>query len=88
MKIIEKKTWPDLFQKVLDGEKTCDVRLADFECNLGDKLVLREWDPQTESYTGRQIEKTVSHVIKTKSLSYWTQEEIDKHGFQVISLTS
>lgn len=83
---IEKKTWPDLFQDVYDGKKNFDVRLADFECEEGDTLVLREWDPKTKGYTGRQIEKTVRYVIKTKDLKFWAPEEVEKYGFQVIGI--
>jgi len=83
---IEKKTWPELFQAIQDGKKNFDVRLADFECKEGDILVLREWDPKTKDYTGRQIEKTVKYVIKTKDLKFWPQEEVDKYGFQVIGI--
>jgi len=83
---IEKKTWPELFQDVSDGKKNFDIRLADFKCKAGDMLVLREWDPKTKDYTGRQIEKTVNYVIKTKDLKFWTPEEVDKYGFQVIGI--
>jgi len=83
---IEKKTWPELFQKVLSGEKNFDVRLADFECKTGDILVLREWDPKTKSYTGRNIEKKVTYVLKTKDLKFFSKEDIEKYGFMVISL--
>jgi ribosomal protein S17 len=86
MKRIEKKTWPEFFQKILDGEKNFEVRLADFECNPGDVLALREWDPKTEQYTGRAIEKTVTFVINTKDLKFWPKEEIEKFGLYVISL--
>lgn len=83
---IEKKTWPELFEKVLSGEKNFDVRLADFACQAGDILVLREWDPQTKNYTGRQIEKTIGFVLKTKDLSFWPKEEVDKYGYVVMGL--
>ncbi|MBW3015929.1 DUF3850 domain-containing protein [Candidatus Woesearchaeota archaeon] len=82
---IEKKTWPGLFQKVLDGEKDFEIRLADFNCSKGDILVLREWNPNTKEYTGRVIEKEVKFVVKTKELPYWKKEDIDNLGFQVIS---
>jgi len=29
---IEKKYWPEYFQKILDREKTFDLRLVDFDC--------------------------------------------------------
>lgn len=85
MKTIEKKTWPSYFQDILDGKKNFDVRIADFECATGDKLILREWDPKTKKYTGRSIEKLISYVVKTKSFDYGSIENIDNYGFQVIS---
>lgn len=39
---IEKKVWPQYFEKILSGEKTFEIRLADFECGLGDVLLLKE----------------------------------------------
>lgn len=85
MRRIEKKTVPDLFEKVLNGEKNFDLRIAEFECEVGDVLVLREWDPEMKEYTGRQIEKTVTFVMKTKDLRFWSQEDIDELGFLVMS---
>lgn len=81
---IEKKCWPEFFNKILVGEKNFDLRLADFECREGDILVLKEWNPKTKSYSGRSIEKEVKYVLKTKDLKFWTKEEIEKFGFQVI----
>lgn len=83
---IEKKTWPNLFQKILDGTKKYEIRLADFECKEGDILILREWDPQKKEYTGRAIEKKITYVSKTKELKFWPKEEVDKYGFLVLSL--
>jgi len=85
MRRIEKKTVPDLFEKVLNGEKNFDLRIAEFECEVGDVLVLREWDPEMKEYTGRQIEKTVTFVMKTKDLRFWSQEDIAELGFLVMS---
>ena len=82
---IEKKTWPALFQKILDGTKTFDLRLADFECNSGDVLVLREWNPETKKYTGRILEKKVTYVMKTQDVKFWPKEDVEKFGFQIIS---
>ncbi len=82
--IIEKKVWPEYFQKILEGDKTFEVRLADFECNTGDTLILKEWDPDTGKYTGREIKKKVTYVGKTKDFTFWNEEEIDKYGYQVI----
>jgi len=84
VKRIEKKAWPEYFEKILSGDKTFELRLADFDVDEGDTLVLREWDPKTKNYTGRKIEKKVSFVFKTKFQKFWSKQDIAKYGFQVI----
>lgn len=81
---IEKKVWPEFFNKILKGEKNFEIRLADFPCQSGDVLILKEWDPETKEYTGREIKKKVSCVIKTKDLVFWPKENIEKYGYQII----
>ncbi len=89
MKRIEKKIWPEYFEAVVDGKKTYELRLNDFEVEEGDILVLKEWDPRTKEYTGRMIEKEVGYVRGWKLdelTKFWSQSDIDKHGIQIISL--
>lgn len=70
------KTWPSLFQRVWDGEKTFEVRLDDRGYQKGDAVVLREWDRTVEcacghgdhtetcpKYSGRTITARVGHVM-------------------------
>ena len=83
---IEKKCWPEYFEKMLNGEKNFELRLADWECQPGDVLVLREWDPETAQYTGRKIEKEVTYVAKTKNIRFFSQADAEKYGYQIISL--
>ena len=84
--IIEKKVLKKYFQLILDGKKTYELRLGDFECKEGDMLVLKEWDEGKKEYTGRVLEKTVTYVGKNiNKLPFWTEEEINKHGLQIIS---
>ncbi|MDP2909005.1 MAG: DUF3850 domain-containing protein [Nanoarchaeota archaeon] len=82
---IEKKTVPEFFQKILDGDKTFELRLADFECKTGDLLILREWDPERKEYTGRQLEKKVTYILKTKDIKFFQKKDLEKYGFQVIA---
>lgn len=82
---IEKKTWPDYFQKIKNGEKTFELRLADFKCKIGDILVLKEYDPKTKKYTGRVVEKKVTYILKTKDLKFWPKKDVKKYGYQVIA---
>jgi hypothetical protein len=58
------KTWPAYFEAVRRREKTFEVRRDDrggFQ--VGDHLLLDEWDPETEQYTGRSKTVTVSYVL-------------------------
>lgn len=82
---IEKKVWPEYFEKVSAGEKNFEFRLADFECNPGDVLVLKEYDPKTKSYTGRSVERTVTYVTKVDAEKFYPKEAISKYGLQIIS---
>jgi len=89
MKRIEKRLWPEGFQRVLDGTKTYELRLGDFEIAEGDIIVLREWNPETAAYTGRTLERMVGHVGKWRDNElemYWTADKIRTHGLQAISL--
>jgi len=85
MNVIEKKVWPEFFQAIIDGKKTYELRLADFDCAPGDQLVLKEWDPKIKEYTGRETKKIVTYVGRTKDYSFWSLDEINKFGYQIIS---
>ena len=82
---IEKKILPEYFELVLSGKKTYDFRLADFDITEGDTLVLKEWDGQRKTFTGREIEKQVTYVGKTKGDTTWPQEDVEKFGHQIIA---
>lgn len=88
MQTINKKIWPEYFEAVKSGKKTFELRLADFDLQEGDTLVLEEWDPKTQEYTGRKIEKKVGYVMKFKpnQLPFWSEEKIEEEGLQMISL--
>lgn len=78
--------WPKSYELVRTGEKTYDLRLADWNVQPGDVIVFREWNPEIKEYTGRTMEKKVGYVGKTKAWEVWPKEDIEQYGFQVISL--
>lgn len=85
--IIHKKIWPEYFEAVASGKKKFELRLNDFEVNEGDILVLEEWNPKTEKYTGRKTKKKVTYVLKIKiDKLFWPEKEIKEKGMQIISL--
>lgn len=86
---IVKKVLPGYFQDILDGKKKYELRLNDFEIEVGDVLVLEEWDsvdPETRQATGRVIEKKATYLFKFKLEDLWfSEEDIKEKGFQIIS---
>ena len=83
--IIEKKCWPQYFEKILSGDKNFELRINDFDCKAGDTLVLREFNPLI-GYTGRTVTKTITYVLDTKSLNIWTDTQIQTYGFKILAL--
>ncbi|MDO8659856.1 MAG: DUF3850 domain-containing protein [Candidatus Parcubacteria bacterium] len=88
MNTIHKKVWREYFEQIISGKKKFELRLADFEVNEGDTLILEEWDKDKKEYTDRKIEVVVTYIIKTKGQTFWPQEEVEKYGFQVIQFES
>lgn len=85
MNVIVKKSFSELFEQVLAGQKTFDMRIADFDCQPGD--MLEQVEVSNEGVpTGRTIRHKVGSVLRTKQIDFWSQEDINKYGFQVISL--
>ena len=56
------KTWPQFFEKVLSGDKTFEIRENDRSFKVNDELVLKEWEPDKEKFTGREVTKTVTYM--------------------------
>jgi len=82
---IKKKTWMPYFQEILDGKKTFDARLANFDCKVGDILVLEEYDQKKKEYTGRVLEKEITFILNTKTQKFWKQSEVQKQGLLIFS---
>lgn len=58
------KIWPEYFERVNDGTKTFEVRQNDRAYKTGDQVLLQEWDPARNVYTGRQLEFDIGYVLK------------------------
>ena len=57
------KVWPEYFQALNDLKKNFEVRKNDRDYRVGDCLILQEWDPVTELYSGDWIEAEVSYIL-------------------------
>lgn len=56
------KAHPKPFCAVMEGRKPYEIRLNDRDFQVGDWLVLNEWDPDTERFTGRWLSRIVTYM--------------------------
>jgi len=64
MTIHELKCWPEGFQAVLDGRKPFEVRKDDRGFDVGDTLHLREYQPVSDTYSGRETDVRVTYIYR------------------------
>ena len=87
--IHELKTWPEPFEAMVSGAKNYEIRKNDRPFALGDMLWLREWDPETQEYTGHSIHRRITYIthpgewglpvdVCVLSLRRMTAEEIEQ----------
>jgi hypothetical protein len=58
------KCWREPFRATLENQKRFEFRKNDRDFQVGDVLVLEEYDPDAKRYTGRSIMRTVSYMLK------------------------
>lgn len=64
MKTHELKTWTAFFRSISDGSKKFELRRDDRGFEVGDKLVLREYDPKRKTYSGHELHALVTYVLR------------------------
>lgn len=52
MKTHELKVWPEFFLHIEEGDKNFEIRKNDRDFQVGDRVLLQEFDPHTQQYTG------------------------------------
>ena len=58
----ELKTYPKYFQETIEGNKPFEIRKNDRNFQVGDVLILKEWD--NIKYSGREIGAVVRYVLR------------------------
>ena len=60
----EKKIYPQYFDEIRAGLKNFELRKEDELFLVGDEIILKEWDPETKEYTGRQTKRIITYVLR------------------------
>jgi hypothetical protein len=58
------KVWPEYFDAILRGDKNFEIRKDDRGFREQDVLLLREYSPGSDEYTGREITARVTYCIR------------------------
>jgi hypothetical protein len=58
------KTWPVYYADIADGPKRFEYRKNDRDFQVGDALMLKEWDPDEELYTGNEMGAVITYVLR------------------------
>jgi len=60
------KVWSEYYDDVVSGRKPFEVRVDDRTppYEVGDTLILADWDKDERKYVGRECEKEVTYVLR------------------------
>ena len=61
MKVIRKKIHPEYFRAVRAREKNFEIRVDEDDIQVGDLLILQEWDGV---YSGEKLRRCVKYVLR------------------------
>jgi Domain of unknown function (DUF3850) len=88
MSIHDLKTWPEFFHDLATGQKTFELRKNDRDYRVGDTLRLREWDPDTKTYSGRETTRRVTHMLEHRPGAECAADFGLKDGYAILSLST
>ena len=56
------KSWSRFFRPIVAGERTHELRRNDRKYRVGDRILLREYDPNSQTYTGSFCEAVITSM--------------------------
>jgi len=61
-KIHTLKIWQEYYSQVISGNKKFEIRNNDRDFQVGDVLILQEYDPDVDSYTGEMVSAKITYI--------------------------
>ena len=74
------KVWSDYMDDLLNGKKTFELRFNDRNFQVGDILILEEYDKEKKEYLGKSLKVEVTYLLDNKVF------DAIKDGFVVMSI--
>jgi hypothetical protein len=82
----ELKSWPQFFEPIVAGRKTHELRRSDErDYQVGDRLRLREFDPASNTYTGRVEVVAITYITSADQPCALSEMALGQ-GFCILSI--
>lgn len=62
MKVHKLKILPEYYKAQIEGNKNFEIRKNDRDYKVGDKLVLKEYDPKAKEFTGQSFITEITFI--------------------------
>jgi hypothetical protein len=85
MTIHHVKSWTPFFEAFMAGQKTHDLRDDDRGYRVGDFLVLQEFHPFGDGYSGRELTMEVTYITGRETPCAFSSAALAR-GFVILSL--
>ena len=83
----ELKTWPEFFKQTRSGRKKFELRRNDRGFQVGDHLLLKEWDPHVIAYTGHQALVRVDYILTSHLTAGFGKQNPLPHDYVIMSVS-
>lgn len=60
------KSWTHFYRAIIAGQKKHDLRKKDRDFNVGDHIILREYDTINEKYTGAERIVRITYITDNR----------------------
>ncbi len=84
-KEIKVKCWTYFFDEIDIGLKDFEVRLGNLQAEIGDILIIEEYDVLRNRLTGRTIHKEIKYIVDTRGLPFWSSNLTNEWGYKIMS---
>lgn len=73
------KTWPAYFNPIETGKKNFELRKDDRPFEVGDDIILQEYDPEKKEYSGKELQFIIGYIYRGNEFGL-------KKGYCIIAL--
>jgi hypothetical protein len=79
------KSWAQYFGPITTDQRTHDLRRNDRDYKVGDTMILEEFDPTTQKYTGQKCEVEITSMTSMSQPCAVSSEALDP-AFCILSI--